>query len=102
MPDYDQTPVTGVEYPRAHAIEIDNRYGVTPSITFHLEALTLLGDRTLSRGLPAVSCEFDPEGVIPLLNPADGTPTGASATHTDLYQILFSLCEQRRATQVLP
>ena len=102
MPDYKQTPVNGVEYPRAYAIEINNRYGVTPSITFHMEALTLLGDRTLSRGLPAVSCEFDPEGVIPLLNPADGTPTGESVTHDALYQILFSLCEQRRATQVLP
>ena len=102
MPDYEQTPVTGVEYPRAYAIEINNRYGVTPSITFHMEALTLLGDRTLSRGLPAVSCEFDPEGVIPLLNPADGTPTGESVTHDALYQILFSLCEQLRDTQVLP
>lgn len=102
MPDYEQTPVQGVEYPRAYEININNRYGVRPSIVFHMEALTLLGDRTLSRGLPSVTCEFDPEATIPLLNPADGTPTGASATHADLYKILFSLCEQRRATQVLP
>jgi hypothetical protein len=102
MPTYEQTPVSGVEYPRAYAIEINNRYGVTPSVTFHLEALTLLGDRTLSRGLPSVTCEFDPEAIIPILGTDDGTPTGDSVTHADLYQILFSLCEQLRANYVSP
>ena len=102
MPDYEQITVHGIEYPRAYAIEIANRYGAVPSVTFHLEALTLLEGRTLSRGLPAVTREFDPEAIIPLLNPADGTPTGDSATHADLYQILFSLCEQLRAEQVSP
>jgi len=100
MPDYQHTPVTGLEYTRAYAIEINNRYGGAPSITFHLEVLTVLGDRTLSRGLPAVSCVFNPEGVIPLLNPADGEPTGESVTHDALYQILFSLCEHLRASYV--
>lgn len=101
MPDYEQTPVTGVEYPRAYHISINNRYGTVRSIEFHMEALTLLGDQILSRGLPAVISEFDPEASIPLLNPADGTPTGSFATHEDLYQILFSLCEQRRSLLVL-
>lgn len=97
MPDYQQTPVTGIEYPRAYVIEIANRYGLTPSITFHLEALTLLANgQTLSRGLPAVTAEFDPAAEIPLLNPADGEPTGESVTQGHLYQVLFSLCEQLR------
>jgi len=103
MPDYQQTPVTGVEYPRAYAIEIANRYGLTPSITFHMEALTLLASgQTLSRGLPPVSAAFDPEAEIPLLNPADGEPTGETVTQEYLYQILFSLCEQLRQPQTTP
>ena len=97
MPDYNQVEVRGVEYPRSYYIEIFNKFGVTPSITFHLESLTVLGDnRHLSQGLPSVGCEFAQEGVIPLLNPADGAPTGDSVSHNYLYQILFSLCEQLR------
>ena len=97
MPDYNQVEVRGVEYPRSYYIEIVNKFGVTPSITFHLESLTVLGDnRHLSQGLPSVSCEFDSEGSIPLLNPADGVPTGERVSHDYLRQILFSLCEQLR------
>ena len=103
MPNYHQTPVTGVEYPRTYAIEIANRYGLMPSITFHMEALTLLANgQTLSRGLPPVPAVFDPEAEIPLLNPADGEPTGESVTQAHLYQLLFSLCEQLRQPQATP
>lgn len=103
MPDYEQTLITGVEYPRAYAIEIANRYGLVPSITFHMEALTLLANgQTLSRGLPPVAAAFDPEAEIPLLNPVDGEPTGETVSQGHLYQVLFSLCEQLRQPQPTP
>lgn len=102
MPDYEQAPVLGVEYPRAHTIVIENRYNVTPTITFYMEMLTLLSDgRTLTQALPAVASAFDPATGIPLLDPATGEATGESVSQAHLYQVLFSLCEQYRQPQLL-
>ncbi len=92
-PDYRQSAVTGQRWRRALHVECDNGFGQTPSIRFDEEYRTVLTDGS-SVGAPAgsVSKEFTDSAVeFPLLIPADGTPTGQTATYGDVYGMLWSL-----------
>lgn len=94
--DYRQTEGAATTWRRAHQIIINNQRGNQPSIIFHEEDVVTLGDKTFSApGMSAVMGLFDPAEVVPLINPLTGESLGATATHQDLYVLLYSVYIQQ-------
>jgi hypothetical protein len=55
------------------------------------ELVTIVGDQTFTRSVGGLNIPFDPSSVIELLNPADGTPLGASMTQAQIHVAIWSL-----------
>jgi hypothetical protein len=77
---------------RSDTITILNRYGLTPSIRFNKEELTVNPDGTMNhKGLgKLVEVMNDPTVTFPRLNPLDGSVIG-QRTYQDLQIDLYSL-----------
>ena len=97
MADYKATSVSGNQWQRCNAIYIQNNYQQTPQITMQEEQLTLVGDQTFQRGVGGINVTINPDEVITLLNPADGTPLGATMTQGQIHVALWSLYMQKAA-----
>jgi hypothetical protein len=97
MADYKELSVSGNQWQRACAIHIQNNYGQTPQITIQEEQLTNINGEIFQKGAGGINITFDPSQVIDLLNPADGTPLGASMTQGQIHVALWSLYMQEAA-----
>lgn len=80
----------GESYTRCHQVLVDNRLDEVPRITFAQERIASAGGQVLHMPLPPAVMDFDPAGVIPLLDPETGAPTGASVTQAEAYALLYS------------
>lgn len=99
MANYKESNVTCTQWQRACAIHIQNTYGQTPQVTIQEEQLTVVGDQMFQRSVQGLNIQFDPTAVIPLLNPADGTPLGTTMTQGDIHVALWSLYMQQAASR---
>lgn len=82
--------VDGESYTRCHQIIIDNRLDEPPAITFAQEQIVTAGGRALHIPQPSVGMAFDPQAVIPILDPETGADTGTSITQAEAYALLYS------------
>ena len=91
MSNYKETSVTGSEYVRCKEIVIRNPLNSVPSIQYIEEQATILGaDKVITQPLGMVSETFDPATVIELRDPQTNELTGATITHGEMYQMLYS------------
>lgn len=97
MADYKETTVNGSQWQRCCGIHIQNSYGQLPRITLAEEQLTSINGEMFQKTVGALNVNFDPNAVIELLNPADGTPLGASMTQGQIHVALWSLYKQQAA-----
>jgi len=100
--NYKEQTLSGESYTRAKTVIIHNPLeGIITdytrmlnnkkSIIFIEETIAILGTDTIV--LKESNCikDFDPSGVIPILDTVTNIPTGTSITHAELYTILYSL-----------
>jgi hypothetical protein len=94
--DYQQQEGQATSWRRAAQVIVNNTRDRTPSIIFHEEdRVSVNGVEFAVPGMPkSVGAPFNPEGLIPLLNPITGEPLGTSVTQQEFYVILFSLYMQ--------
>ena len=91
MSNYKETSVTGSEYVRCKEIVILNPLNGAPSIQYIEEQATVLGaDKVITQPIGMVSESFNPDTVIELRNPETNELTGATVTHAEMYQMLYS------------
>jgi len=99
MADYKETTVSGTQWQRCNAIHIQNTYGQTPTVTMQEEQITNVGDQQFQRSVGGLNIPFDPDAVIQLRNPADGSLLGASMTQGQIHVALWSLYVQSAAAR---
>lgn len=100
MANYKESTVTGSKWQRCRAVTIVNEYQQMPSAYFQEEEVVSIGTEVVKRDNMACVAAFDPvAGVIPLINPETGEPTGTSFSHADLYVVLHSLYLQAAAAR---
>lgn len=91
MADYKEQSISGNKWQRCRAVTILNPHGGQPTAHFQEEEVATYGGDTLQQDVGSCQATFSPGDVIPLLDVATLLPTGQTATHAQLYQILFSL-----------
>lgn len=92
MSEYKEQTISGIAWQRGYKIVIDNKLGDTPTIIFYEEEAVQLPSGPVTHHVGQLVEPFvDPAHEYPLLNPADGTPLGATATYQQLYVMLWSL-----------
>lgn len=103
MADYKESEVSGKQWQRCRAIEIDNPYGAMPVVRFFEELRTQVGGQGVAVPVGGITQNFDdPAKTFPLRNPMTGELVGATATYGEVYGLLWSLymalAEERDAT----
>lgn len=89
--DYQETTVAGKQWKRCYAIDIQNPYGQTPTVTMHEEVITQVNDAVFHQRTGNVQVPFDPSAEIALLDPATGAPLGVTMTQGQIHVALWSL-----------
>ncbi|KAA0888777.1 hypothetical protein [Oryzomonas rubra] len=89
--NYKESPVTGTQWQRSCRTVVENPCGGTPSVLFVEETATQLGDKVITQLCGNITAPFDAAKTFPALDPSTGQATGASYTHQEVYNILFSL-----------
>lgn len=89
--DYQETTVSGKQWKRCYAIDIQNPSGGAPSVTMHEEVITQVNDEVFNRRTGSVHVPFDPAAEIALMNPATGESLGVTMTQGQIQVALWSL-----------
>lgn len=98
--NYREASMAGTAWQRARLVLLHNPLGGAKGATFQEErALSLDGQQSSLGDVGSYRVDFEADGTIPLLDPATGEPTGETATHAQLYQIVFSLYRQTAAAR---
>lgn len=105
--NYKETNLTGTSWTRCKNITVTNplandptprpavQRAPVPTAFFYEEIITQLSDNSISkRDLEYCSIEFDPSGLINIIDVTTGIPTGEAISHNKLYTILYSLYMQ--------
>jgi hypothetical protein len=91
MPNYKESSATGSIWQRAYQVSIDNRYGITPAVTFYEEEVIDIGTTNITKHVGHLVEPFDdPSKTFNLLHPVTGDVIG-TATYMDIYVMLSSL-----------
>lgn len=91
MSDYKESTIAGTVWQRCHEIVVINTRGAPPRVQFFEErVIALEGDTEIRQALGLLEVAFDPAREIPLLDPATGQATGATATYGQVYALLYS------------
>lgn len=84
-------PIAGGSYRRCHQIIIDNPLGRAPAITFGQETVIGTGGgEVLHVPMTPVLLAFEPASEIPVIDPQNGQPTGATITQAEVYAMVYS------------
>ena len=95
MPNYNETTTTGTMWTRCNQIIIDNPYAaLQKSCRFLEENVVHIGDNIVNSQRGFMRKVFNPNEVITIRDPVTGEPTGQTATHQELYNLLYSLYMQ--------
>lgn len=95
MANYKETSIIGAQWQRCRAIEINNPYKGSATITMHEEVVADLGGDTYTKPNNGMHFAFDPTEAIPLLDPTTDMPTGVTMTGMEIYAALYSLYIKR-------
>lgn len=90
MANYQEQTISGSEYVRCNEILISNPLGLTPTVRFSEEKITLLSNRTLSDPGAGIQVSFDPSKTFPVLNPMTGEATGDTSSWGAIYTLVYS------------
>ena len=93
MPEYPETVASSTTSRRMFALhmQVPRNNPAGRQITFEEEQVIVIGTKVSSSVSGSVSAPLVPAEVFALLNPATGAATGQTATHADLYRMLYSL-----------
>lgn len=90
--NYQEAAVSGTKWKRCVRLVCNNPYEGVPSVRFEEEEAISVGDQTLTFPINQMFTKsFSAGGSFPILNPANGVPTGVSMSHTELVTVLYSL-----------
>lgn len=93
--NYKESTINCTTWTRCRTVTVQNPVGETPKAYFQEEeCVALPNEQIIKRDLAAVQKEFSPSSTFPILNPQTAEPTGETATHADVYALLFSLYMQ--------
>lgn len=98
--NYKETNLTGTAWTRCRAVTINNPLqsslvdAGSPVAYFQEEQVISMEGANLMRDSGACSANFASDGVISLRDLVTGDLTGATTTHAELYQVLYSLYMQ--------
>ena len=85
------TPIAGEAYRRCNQMIIDNPLNGFPSVAFGQETIIGAGSGQVAHiPLQPIQMPFDPAGVIPIINPQTGRPTGGTISHGEIYALIYS------------
>lgn len=99
MSDYKETTVTGSQWQRCCAINIDNTYGQAPTVRLQEEQITNVNGELFKKPVGGLSVPFDLAAEIELLDPTTGLPLGATMTQGQIHVALWSLYMQAAAAR---
>lgn len=92
MADYKEANVAGTEWQRGCRVIIENPSGEAPYVVFIEEVATNLNGKVITRPLQGnLRLAFDPAKTFPAFDPTTLAQTGATYTHQQVYEIVFSL-----------
>lgn len=94
MANYKESDVTGVVWQRCHTVQISNQLNQDKSIFFQEEMIYNLDGDDIRKYVDGCGKVFVSGQSFPILNPQDGSDTGKTMTHDELYQALYSLYVQ--------
>lgn len=93
--NYNEQTIAGIKWQRCYQVIANNYLNTivpgTKSINFNEEEAVTIDGAPRSLG-PKTSCtlQYSPAGVIDILDPSTGEPTGETVTHEKIYQMLYS------------
>ena len=87
--NYKETTTTGTTWTRCTRVVVNNDFGELPYVLFFEQQVFNVGG-SMVRDLGVLRQNFDPDGVIPLINPQTGEATGATITQAEAYAVLYS------------
>lgn len=103
MADYKAKTTTVAQWQRCFRIVCENARSQTPRIDFLEEVVTVTDGIEVRESVPGCLMDLVPAGLIPVLDPTTGDPTGATATQAEIYTLLYSAyryaADQRDAAQ---
>lgn len=103
MSNYKETNIAGTQWKRSHRVIIDNPLNGSPRVIFMEQTVNAIqGGDTITQPAGQIEKNFDPYGVIDLINPLTGAPTGQTITQMELHVILYSLYIQLAIERDLP
>lgn len=92
--NYRQTSTAAEVYRRSNAVHLWNPLDRPEDRAIRFEeedVIALASGGSLTTPAGGVSGAFEPLARFPVLNPVTGEPTGATASHLDVYVLLHSL-----------
>lgn len=87
--NYKENSVAGTVWNRCTRVVVNNDFGEPPYVLFFEQQVFNVGGSVV-RDLGVLRQNFDPDGVIPLINPQTGEATGATVTQSEAYAVLYS------------
>lgn len=93
MPEYPETVAQSTSSRRMSVAHLTVPRGNPAGrvVLFEEEQVIVIGARTVVSSAGAVQGALVPAETFPVLNPSTGAATGQTATHADLYRLLYSL-----------
>lgn len=89
--NYKEETIDGIVWQRCNSLKIENPLNSAKMVNFSEEKVIKIGDSTIIQPYTSCSKIFNSEETFELLDPVTGAPTGASMSHMELYQALYSL-----------
>ena len=93
MPEYPETVAQATSSRRMFAVHMNvpRNNPAGRQIIFEEERVVVIGANVIASLAGSVSANLVPADTFALLNPNTGAATGQTATHADLYRLLYSL-----------
>lgn len=88
--NYKEITTTGTTWTRCTRVVVNNDFGEPPYVLFFEQQVFNAGGQQILKDLGVLRQGFDPDGVIPLINPLTGEATGATITQAEAYAVLYS------------
>lgn len=91
MANYKQEDVSGTSWHRFNKIVIDNKFGITPTISCFEQEVVEVGDIFTENEFGLLFFTYNPTEVFALFDPDTALPTGDYAVGSDVRQMVYSL-----------